>query len=530
MKKFATALFIALALFFSIRSTETSAHIKDNNKVEQLRLDYAPNQYFVKYRKSFKSEQIGTRYGLRVQKSFSTIDAVTVQLDDPSILASLQNDPDVEFIEPVPMRYKMSLSTNQLLPAIENGLYGLVTTKANQVHQRGIMGTGINVGVADTGLDYKHPDIAPNYKGGIDAVSNDNDPWWNEDPAENHGTHVAGTIVAANNSVGVLGVAPSANLFHARVLGPRGGTAADVMEGVQWLVETAGCRVVNLSLGGGGKSKIEEEFYAKMRSKGAVIVCASGNEAAKRPSYPANYKTNIAVGAVDSDNEIAPFSNTGKRLDIVAPGVRVLSSLPTNTSTEAFIAANSEYQALPLLFSGLTEGVNKPVVDCKLGKPGDFPAEVAGNIALIRRGDNSFAEKVLNAMQAGAAAVIIFNNDAGNFLGTLNNPKTPDGKAWIPAVSVSDVDGAQLLKQASQSSATVVNKRSSWGELNGTSMATPHVSGVVALIFAANPSLTPAQAEDILLSTAVDLGTVGFDTIYGRGLVNAAAAVEKALK
>ena len=84
------------------------------------------------------------------------------------------------------------------------------------------------MGVADTGIDYTHPDIAPNYRGGIDTFTPDNDPiwemfwdadwgWW---VVETHGTHVAGTILAANNSLGVLGVAYSANLYQARMMGP----------------------------------------------------------------------------------------------------------------------------------------------------------------------------------------------------------------------------------------------------------------------------------------------------------------------
>src|ERR1043166_1942000 len=108
------------------------------------------------------------------------------------------NDPRVEYIEPVPMRYPLSLSTEQLVPSLSNGLYGLITTKAIAAQRRGVTGEGINVGVADTGIDYTHPDIAPNYKGGIDTLKEgDNDPFWNNDPNEAHGTHVAGTILAA---------------------------------------------------------------------------------------------------------------------------------------------------------------------------------------------------------------------------------------------------------------------------------------------------------------------------------------------
>lgn len=131
------------------------------------------------------------------------------------------------------VRQPSGLSQSQAVPALDNRLYGLITTRATETHARGVTGTGIKVGVADTGLDYTHPDIAPVYKGGIDTVSDDNDPWWNNDVNEAHGTHVAGTIVAAQNSSGVYGVAYSAELYHARVLGPNGGYSSVIMAGVR---------------------------------------------------------------------------------------------------------------------------------------------------------------------------------------------------------------------------------------------------------------------------------------------------------
>lgn len=125
-------------------------------------------------------------------------------------------------------------------------------------------------------------------------------------------------------------------------------------------------------------------------------------------------------------------------------------------------------------------------------------------------------------MNQGAAAAVIYNNVAGDFTGTLSTATTADGRAWIPAVSVSDATGSALLQQAS---ATVVNQVSSWDHFDGTSMATPHVTGAAALLWWANPLLTDDQVEDILKSTATDLGAAGYDTIYGYGLVNVDAAV-----
>ena len=459
------------------------------------------------------------RAGGAVRRDFSEIGALAVEIAGSGV-GDLARLGGVSYVEPDELRYPLGLADAQLVPSLSNGLYGLITTKSVAAHARGVTGVGINACVADTSIDYNHPDIAPNYRGGIDTFSDDNDPI--NDDGETHGTHVAGTVLAANNTVGVLGVAYSANLYHARVLGPNGGSSSDIMAGVRWLVETAGCKVVNLSLGGGSKSRTEENFYKSMRSKGALVVAAAGNDGRTRLSYPAGYAVNISVAAVDRNNALASFSNTGRGLDISAPGVTVLSSVPANQGSEASVTAGSDFVAFGMEFAGTTAGVTGTLVDCGLGQAGECPASVAGNIALIRRGTISFADKVTNAMNAGATAAIIYNNVAGDFTGTLGAAGN-----WIPAVSVSDVTGAALLGNVG-TTATVVNQLSSWDHYDGTSMATPHVTGAIALIWSVNPAQSNSTVESRLFDTATDLGAAGYDTTFGRGIVNADAAVAAA--
>jgi subtilisin family serine protease len=145
---------------------------------------------------------------------------------------------------------------------------------------------------------------------------------------------------------------------------------------------------------------------------------------------------------------------------------------------------------------------------------------------LIQRGTISFADKVTNAMNQGAVAAIIYNNTAGDFSGTLGAATTSDGRTWIPAVAVSDTTGAALKAQAG-TSATVVDGASDWDYYDGTSMATPHTAGVLALIWSASPGLSASTVESYLFTTTTDLGVAGFDSTYGRGIVNADAAVAK---
>ncbi len=100
---------------------------------------------------------------------------------------------------------------------------------------------------------------------------------------------------------------------------------------------------------------------------------------------------------------------------------------------------------------------------------------------------------------------------------------------WIPTVSVSDTTGAALKAQAG-TSATVVDGVSDWDHYEGTSMATPHTAGVIALIWSANQALSNTIVESYLFTTTTDLGAAGFDNTYGRGIVNADAGVAKAGK
>lgn len=462
------------------------------------------------------------RTGASVRREFADLNAVAIEVNGANV-AELARLGGVAYVEEDPIRTKLGLADAELAPSLSNGLYGLVRTQAVDAHAAGFTGSGIKVCVADTSLAYNHTDIAPRYKGGIDTVgAGDNDPI--NDDGETHGTHVAGTILGALNTSGVRGVAYNGSLYHARVLGPTGGTSSDIMEGVRWLVETAGCRIVNLSLGGGMKSRTEENFYKSMRAKGALVVAATGNDSATRISYPAGYAVNVAVGAVDVNNALASFSNRGKGIDLVGPGVNVLSSVPNGSGSEASVTAGGTTRVgFGLEFAGKTAGKTGTLVNCGLGNPGECPANVAGNIALIQRGTLSFAEKVTNATNQGAVAAILYNNVAGDFAGTLGAAGT-----WIPAITVSDAAGAALVAQVG-TSATVVNVASNWEYYSGTSMATPHVAGAAAVVWGAKPSLTADQVESILKSTSLDLGTAGYDTSFGYGLVQVKAGVDKAL-
>ena len=479
------------------------------------------------------------RHGGNVRFEFPSVNALAIDVESTKV-GEIAREGGVQYVEKDPVRKPLGLEDEQLTPSLSNGLYGLITTRAVNAHALNATGRGVKACVADTGLDTRHPDIARNFVDGFDAFANDDNVDVFDDGVavtETHGTHVAGTVLAANNRVGVLGVAYDADLYHARVLGTHAdgevsGETSQVMAGVQWLADQ-GCKVVNLSLGGVGQSRTERALYEQLHSEGTLIVAAAGNDSRPSLGYPAGYDSVVSVAAVDVNNTIASFSNTGQGLDLAAPGVLVLSSVPTAQAAQASVTAGgTTHTAFGMTFASTTSelGLTDTLVSCGLATaPADCVGEPADGtwIALIQRGTISFAEKVENAMAAGADAAVIYNNVAGDFLGTLGTPTPSGGGSWIPAVSVSDTAGAALTGQVGQT-ATVVNVATSWDHFNGTSMATPHVSGIAALVFGESRDITPTQVESILKSTAKDLGPAGYDTTYGFGIPQADAAVNAA--
>lgn len=485
--------------------------------------DKEENAYFVGFKSGVRNSDKAMLkgHGAELGDDVPESNAVAIRIKNPNALQAIANNPNVEYVEEMAWHVAMDLAGTQATPSLANGLYGILTTKSNVAHSAGFTGVGIKVGVADTQLDINHVDIAANLVGHTDCVQKNpcsGSGWAND--GETHATHVAGTIVGVNNTAGVLGAAYGAKLAHARVLGPSGGSSADIMRGVRWLVENQGCKIVNLSLGGGMKSRTEENFYKEMRTKGAVVVAATGNSGTTRISYPAAYAVNVAVGAVDVNDVVATFSQRGTGIDVTAPGVMVLSAVPPGTGSEAEVFTTSSTRAFGLEFAGSSNGTTGTLVNCGIGNPGECATGGATNfVALIQRGTLDFATKVTNAKNQGAAAAIIYNNAAGDFTGTLGA-----AGSWMPAVSVSQASGTALLAQVG-SSATVTNKVSSWDHYDGTSMATPHAAAVAALIWSKTPSLTAAGVESALKNGCDDKGAAGYDTTYGYGRVNAAKSM-----
>ncbi|MBI4377428.1 MAG: S8 family peptidase [Elusimicrobia bacterium] len=191
-------------------------------------------------------------------------------------------------------------------------------------------GAGVRVAIVDTGVDWYHSDLQGRVDGGFSAISDSEKPESYLDD-NGHGTHVAGTIGAARDGRGVVGVAPKARLYAVKVLDAEGsGTLSDVIKGVIWCANN-GMHVANMSLGAPFPSDSMEQAVKYAKARGVVIVAAAGNsgkpESGSSVGYPAAYPETIAVAASDWDNQIADFSSRGLEVKFIAPGKSILSTI-----------------------------------------------------------------------------------------------------------------------------------------------------------------------------------------------------------
>jgi serine protease len=416
--------------------------------------------------------------------------------------------------------------------------YGVSKVQAPAAWALGQRGAGVKVGIFDSGIDLQHPDLQ--VAGGVDLLGDGH----GLDDCNGHGTHVAGIVGARDNQRGTVGVAPSTSLYAMRFFDCEGGgaTAERELQGLEWAIDN-GMQVVNMSFGCCTiegvvtvplpVSLAEEEAMNAAYEHGIVLIAASGNASEPAVSYPAAYESVVAVGATDENDQLATFSSFGTDQELTAPGVSNLSSFPVGTGQTTDLTVDSDsnraLDAIPMEFAGLTgkRGITATTIYAGLGgTPADY-GNCAGKTALVTRGGPTFAIKSEAAMNAGCAAVIIHNNQPGNFNGTLGAATTSDGRPWIPVVSISLDEGLYLKNQidSKATTTTLLNVKGDYAMLSGTSMASPHASGVAALIRGKNASLTPDQVRTILQSSVDDLGTPGRDPVYGYGRVNALKAV-----
>lgn len=189
-------------------------------------------------------------------------------------------------------------------------------------------GKHVKVGVIDTGIDLKHPDLAANVKGGVNLVNPTSAP----QDDNGHGSHVAGIIGAVNNGRGVVGVAGGVSLYAIKVLNQNGtGTLTTLIKGIEWGIRH-NMHILNISVSGGQTVPVvmRDAIHRAVRN-GIVVVASAGNHGDSQGKgdtvqMPGRLPNTIAVAALDRNNQRAPFSSTGPSVDIAAPGVNILST------------------------------------------------------------------------------------------------------------------------------------------------------------------------------------------------------------
>jgi len=303
----------------------------------------------------------------------------------PDAIRRLQNDPAVEFAEPNWRVTHQEVSTDTHYangslwgvyssdkpaagPSATTNVFG---SQAEQSWAAGRVGSSnVYVGVIDEGIDVSHPDLVQNIwvnpgeiaGNGVDDDGNgyaDDIHGWdfaNEDssvydgPAgdttvDSHGTHVAGTIGAASNGRGVVGVCWNVKMISAKFLAPGGGSVSDAVEAVRYFIDLKKNRGVNIvalnnSWGGGGYSQAMMDAIVDAAKEGILFVAAAGNSGRNTDlwtNYPSCYNTTqaagydsvIAVAAIDKTGSRPSWSNYGQStVDLAAPGAGIVSTLP----------------------------------------------------------------------------------------------------------------------------------------------------------------------------------------------------------
>jgi subtilisin family serine protease len=408
-----------------------------NNNVPKK---YKENEVIVKFKHSESIKRLGalsSTLGLTNAKVLNKEGTHVIKFSKnkkmADVLRELNASPNVEYAEPNYV-YKPTAVTDPLY----SELWGLKNTGQEVFGQVGKRGIDINVeaawtktkgssslviGVIDTGIDINHPDLkdkiwvntgeTPN-----DGIDNDKNGYiddvngWNFYDKNNrmfirgeedfHGTHVAGTIAAKANNMGVIGVAPNVKIMPLKFIGPWGGYESDAILAIEY-AKSKGVKILNNSWGGGENAQALKDA---IKNSGILFIAAAGNDGMNTdasPMYPAAYDLPniLSVASVNNTGNLSFFSNYGsKSVDVAAPGEGILSTFP------------------------------------------------------------------------------IWDEDYSN----------------------------------------------AYEYLDGTSMATPHVSGIAALVKSVNPTYSPAQIKDAIMRTTTKLSSLTGKTVTG-GLVNAGKAV-----
>jgi subtilisin len=476
------------------------------------------------------AEQIAIKHGGRVGFIYDRVlngFSITLPL---AAVRGVANRPDVAYVE---RDLPMSIIAQDMPTGIERIF---AADNANlDIDGTDDFRVDADVAVLDTGIDLEHPDL--NVVGGANCLqSTGGGPPWarsfycdaavSADDDHYHGTHVAGTIGAIDNGSGVVGVAPGVRLWAVKVLDSSGsGYASGIIAAMDWVSANGGIEVINMSLSGPGISTAYQTAIDNTVAAGVVVVVAAGNNDADAGGYsPAYVPSAITVSALadfdgvageggspgclmDQDDTLADFSNWGTVIDIAAPGVCILSTLPLEQGEYGIL--NGTSMAAPhvagtaaILASGAGAPSNgtdvQAIRDVLVGQ---------GNFGWIDDSGDGTQEPLLDLSNSGVffPAVVAGEEDAGG--------SPPTGSPPIASFSYSCTDLDCIFDGSGSSDADGSISGYSWN-FNG-----PTGSGVTAshsftnsgtyevtLTVTDNDGMTDSDSREILVSASAGGG------------------------
>lgn len=499
-------------------------------------------------KQAFRNAARAAGIAFRERRSFNVLfNGLSIDVA-PSRLSSLARLPGVKALWPV-LTFSLPPTRQVLDPEMATAL--AMTGADIAQSELGLTGTGVRVAVMDTGIDYHHPDLGGCFGPGCrvavgwdfvgDAFNADpTSPGYNPvpvpdpdpDDCNGHGTHVAGIVGASGNFAtgGVRGVAPGVRFGAYRVFGCDGSTTADIMIAAMERALADGMHVLNMSIGSAFQwpqhpTAVASDLLVK---NGMVVVASIGNSGANgvySSGSPGLGSRVIGVASYDNSHvALNLFTISPDNTQIGYGNAAAAPTAPTSGS-------------LPMSRTGTPTTPNDACAALPAGSQ-------TGNAVLIRRGACFFHTKALNAQNAGASAVVLYNNVPGRFSPTVAG--TP--AITIPVVAISDTEGVLINDRLAAgpvtmtwtpTTGTFVNptgglissfssyglspdlalkpdigapgglirstyplERGGYATVSGTSMSSPHVAGGVALLLQARPGTDAAMVRSILQNSA----------------------------
>ena len=522
---------------------------------------YVPGQVVVRFRANV--DPLSRRQTLSVESASTVkplgvpgLELVRVKGSVPSAIAALEANPAVAYAEPNWIYHAEAVPNDPRY----SQLWGLTKINAPAAWNTTTGSAAVKVAVVDTGIATDHLDLSANVVPGFDFVQGDSDPR----DFNGHGTHVAGTIGArGNNAIGVTGVDWQVSLMPVRVLDGNGsGSNANVSAGFAYAC-SHGASIVNASLGGTGYSSAMRDAIASASCANTLFVVAAGNNGANNdstPHYPCNYGAppdNLAnvvcVAATDQNDVLANFSDYGQSVDLAAPGVNIPSTWPAydTLASEGFedpFANWTTYTAAGVPFGRSTThaGGAYSATDSPAGgysansdtwlyrstSMASLAGRVGCHLTYNLRLDTQLNHDFFHVF--GSADGLNFSGNqwsgstGGSFVALTTDVSAYDGSAsFFPALRLASDgdavtgDGGYLDDLALQ---CLKPTAEDYNTISGTSMATPHVTGVAALVKAAHPSYTVAQLKNAILSGVDRVASLNGRVATG-GRLNACKAV-----